>query len=150
VAILVLAGPARAREIRGGGLWLRAEENAAGVSVRIGDEVGIDYADGPVLYEFELPNARRVVLVPQITRVDEKGVTILARAEELQVEHQIEPAGDGFEERISVLNHSSKPVDVADYRFALRRGEQARGELRAVAVPFRRQADGKLRDWTLA
>lgn len=137
--------------IQSGRLVLQAAPKDTGVTLRLADTSGVEFAAGTVLYAFQPSGAERVTLKAELRRNDAGGVQIVARGGGLEVTHEItrRPANDGFEERISVLNVSAKPVQLADYHFALSRPANARGNLRAVAVPFRRQADNRLRDYSL-
>ena len=74
-----------------------------------------------------------------------------ARSAEIELTHDLSllPGKDGFLEQIRVVNRGQERLEIEDYRFGLSRPQDTGGALRAVAVPFRRQADGRLRDWSL-
>jgi hypothetical protein len=161
-----------AASVRGGSLVLRAEQRGEGVQVVLTDTAGVEYARGAAVYEMELAGGARsagstvvsgsaqltAARLPagSIDRQDAgptrtRGISITVEGLPLEVVHEFlpRPAGDGLVERIRVTNRTSAPVRLKDYHFALQRSGDARGRLRAVAVPFRRQADGRLRDWPL-
>ena len=135
----------------GGSLLLMATQAGQSVDITLCDMKDGVYANGPAVCEIELVDGTRLATSARLTMVTSRSVTIRVDAAPLEVLHEIEArsAGDGFVERIRVTNRSSKPVRIKDYHFALRRTSDAKGSLRAVAVPFRRQADGQLHDWSL-
>ena len=137
--------------LHGGSLVLRAEQQGQSVHIALADSAGIEYARGPALYEIELTDDMRGASSAHLIAATPGGISIRADSPPIEVVHKIEPrpTGDGLVERIRVTNRSSKPVQLRDYHFALLRPADAHGSLRAVAVPFRRQADGQLRDWSI-
>ncbi len=142
------ASPAR---LDGGPLTLEAREQSAGVAISLKDARGIEYAGGIACYRVELKNGRIIQPRAAITLKSRDHVVVTARSAEIELNHDITvlPGKDGFLEQIRVVNTGSERLEIEDYRFGLRRPHEAGGELRAVAVPFRRQADGRLHDWSL-
>lgn len=140
-----------AGEIRSGRLLLEFEQQPAVVVIRLSDEAGTVFADGPAHYAIETPDGNGGPLKARVSNAETSAVEIVAKGGSVQVRHVIRrrAAEDGFEETITVTNTSSKPIDISDYQFALSRAAAARGNLRAVAVPFRRQADGRFRDYSV-
>src|SRR5512133_3322489 len=59
------------------------------------------------------------------------------------------PTADFFEERITLENRGKEPLAIKDLCFGFQRKlDSSATDLRWVAVPFRRQADGKLHDYS--
>lgn len=123
-----------------------------GVHVRMAALNGPTYAEGPARYQMEIEGEARREMAARIVSGDANTLTIRAEAAGIELLHEISihKAFGGLSESIRLRNTTSQPIAITDYRFGLRRRHDAAGSLRAVAVPFRRQADGKLRDWTLA
>ncbi|MGO8928126.1 MAG: discoidin domain-containing protein [Limisphaerales bacterium] len=142
------ASPAR---LDGGSLTLEAREQSAGVVISLKDSRGIEYAGGMACYRVELKNGKTIQPRAVITLKSRDHVVVTARSAEIELTHDLAVLSGkaGFLEQIRVVNTGSEPLEIEDYRFGLRRPHDAGGELRAVAVPFRRQADGRLRDWSL-
>ncbi len=140
-----------ATELKSASLTLRAEQRGQDVHFVLRDKAGTEYVTGAAVYELELADGTRVAGSARLTKSTSRSISIRVDAEPFEIIHEIErhKAGDGFVEHIRVTNRSSKPVRLKDYHFAWQRTQDARSKLRAVAVPFRRQADGKLRDWSL-
>ena len=142
------ASPAR---LDGGSLKLEVREQGAGALISLKGSRGIEYAGGRACYRVDLKNGRTIQPRAVITLKSRDHVVVTARSAEIELTHDftVLPGKDGFLEQIRVVNTGSEPLEIEDYRFGLRRPHDAGGELRAVAVPFRRQADGRLRDWSL-
>jgi hypothetical protein len=140
--------PAR---LDGGSLKLEAREQSEGVAISLKDSRGTEYAGGRACYRAELKNGRTIQPHAAITLKGRDHVVVTARSPEIELTHDLSvlPGKDGFLEQIRVVNTGSERLEIEDYRFGLRRPRDTRGELRAVAVPFRRQADGRLHDWSL-
>lgn len=136
--------------VRSGPLLISAAQHDRVVRLVLADKE-IEYAKGPAVYEIETGEGQRLSLEPRLTAATPEGISILAGSPGIEVSHEITAlaSGDGFIERIEVRNNSGSLLRISDYCFALQRAATAQGQLRAVAVPFRRQADGRLRDWTL-
>jgi len=137
--------------LKAGSLTLEAREQSTGVVISLKDSQGIEYAGGRACYRIELKNGRTVQPRAAITLKSRDQLVLTARSAEIELTHDLTvlPGKDGFLEQLRVVNIGSERLDIEDYRFGLRRPQDARGELRAVAVPFRRQADGRLHDWSL-
>lgn len=137
--------------LRSGGLTLEAQAAPGGVALVLSDSADVRYVAGSPVYGVETADGRTLTLPAQIGEHRDDRLTITAEAGGVKVIHElaVRPGRDGFIERLQALNTSSTPIELRDYRFMLRRAGGAQGELRAVAVPFRRQADGKLHDWSL-
>ncbi|MBN1490554.1 MAG: discoidin domain-containing protein [Phycisphaerae bacterium] len=135
-----------------GGVTLDAQPRERAVHVRMLDGSGVEYANGLVRYEIRLKDAGEPESAAVVAVDTAEGLAIQAHAAGIEIRHEIRPLPDrtGFLENIRVRNTTEQSVVVDDYRFGLRRDTASRGTLRAVAVPFRRQADGRLRDWSLA
>ena len=142
------ASPAR---LDGGSLTLEVREQSAGVVISLKDSRGIEYGGGRACYRVDLKNGKIIQPRAVITQKSRDHVVVTARSAEIELTHDLTvlPGKDGFLEQIRVVNTGSERLEIEDYRFGLRRPHDASGELRAVAVPFRRQADGRLRDWSL-
>src|SRR5208282_4137992 len=142
------ASPAR---LDGGPLTLEAREQSGGVAISLKDSQGIEYAGGGACYRVELKNGRIIQPRAVITFKSRDRAIVTASSAEIELTHDLTvlPGKDGILEQIRVVNTGSERLEIEDYRFGLRRPRDIRGELRAVAVPFRRQADGRLHDWSL-
>lgn len=145
-------GASGQKPLEAGGLTLEARPQEHGIHVRMAALGGLKYASGLMRYEIELKGSDRREMAAKIASVDADALNISATAAGIELLHEIKVVKDsrGFIETIRLRNTTSHPLFVEDYCFGFRREQSAHGELRAVAVPFRRQADGKLRDWTLA
>jgi hypothetical protein len=139
--------PVRSARLDGGPLTIEARQEQENVVISLQDSQGIEYAGGRACYQVDLKNGKRLLPRAVIALRDGDHITVTARSEEIELTHDLTvlPGKDGFREQIRVLNTGSKRLEIDDYRFGLRRPRAAKGELRAVAVPFRRQADGRLR-----
>ena len=146
---LTSAGPAG---LDGGPLRLGLQEQPSGVTISLKDSSEIEYAGGQVCYSVELKNGRSLQPRAAITFRSRDRLVVTARSADLELTHDISvlPGKDGFLEQLRVVNRGKETLEISDYRFGLCRPGDARGELRAVAVPFRKQPDGRLRDWSLA
>ncbi len=149
-ASAVAASTASAR-LAGGALRLEAREQPAGVVISLKDSRGVEYAGGRACYRVVLKNGKVIQPLPTITLKTRQHIVLTAKSADLELTHDLTvlPGKEGFLERIQVVNRGPDLLEIEDYRFGLRRPADAKGELRAVAVPFRRQADGRLRDWSL-
>lgn len=138
--------------IESGMLRMAARPEGPGVSLMLADKSGLMYADGPLRYEIHVNDAGRSALAARIVSAEAGGMVVRAEGRGIELLHEIrpQPDGNGFVETIRLRNTTEQPLLIEDYRFGLRRDRATPGALRAVAVPFRRQADGVLRDWTLA
>lgn len=138
--------------IEAGGLTIKARPTNQGVRLQLTDKNGDEYANGLVRYEIHPKDVGQPALAADIASADAEGLTIKAAGAGIELLHEIRSRADrgGFIETIRLRNTTDRPMIVEDYRFGLRRERATPGELRAVAVPFRRQADGRLRDWALA
>ena len=143
---------ASGQSITSGELTIEARPHETAVWVRMADASGTVYADGPARYELNLEHAGQVTLKASITSTQEGCLAIRAVGAGIELLHEIRsrPRRDGFVESIRIRNTTDQAMVVTDYRFGLRRVKAVPGTLRVVAVPFRRQADGRLRDWSLA
>ncbi len=142
---------ARRARLGAGPLRLEVREEPSGVAISLKDLRAFEYAGGSACYKLELRDGRTLQPRPAITVNNRNRVVVTARSPEIELTHEISvsPGKDGFIERIRVVNTGRERLEINDYRFGLRRSQTLPGDLRAVAVPFRRQADGRLRDWSL-
>jgi hypothetical protein len=138
--------------IEAGGLTIEARPQDRGVRLRMTDTGGLAYADGAVRYEIQPKDGARLVLSAELASANADGLTIRAAAAGIELVHEIRPRPDrdGFVETIRLRDTTERTIVIDDYRFGLRRPCSTAGNLHAVAVPFRRQADGQLHDWALA
>ena len=146
-----LVPSARPARLDGRPLTLEVRQQQPGIVISLKDSRGGEYAGGRACYSLGLKNGR-IIQPPAVIAVKSRNrVVVKAKCAEIEVTHDISvlPGRDGFLEQIRVVNTGPERLDIDDYRFGLRRPHDAKGELRAVAVPFRRQADGRLRDWSL-
>jgi len=152
VALACVMGASAPPRIEADGLTIEARRQDQGIWLRMMDESGLEYANGLVRYEIHLNEGGPGTLAAGIMSASAHGLTIKASATGIELLHDIQPRADGggFVESIRLRNTTGRPMPVVDYRFGLRRERWTHGDLRAVAVPFRRQADGQLRDWALA
>jgi hypothetical protein len=144
--------PVRSARLDGGPLTIEAREDQEGVVISLKDSRGTEYAGGRACYRVDLKNGKSLLPRAAITLRDRDHVVVTAKSAEIELTHDLAvlPGKDGFREQIRVVNTGPDRLEIEDYRFGLRRPRDSNGELRAVAVPFRQQADGRLRDWSLA
>ena len=151
-----LSGPPEsldAAEMTAGGLLrLVAEQTPEGVWIVLDDFADVEFARGECLYEVTLEGQAPERLSARLVFFDRSRCRIVADNGTLEIRHDIwvRPAADGFVEQIQVKNRTADMLRIEDYRFGLTRRQDARGDLRLVAAPFRIQADGSRCDWALA
>lgn len=138
--------------ISSGTLTLGVRTETSGLAISMTDARGIEYAGGTARYDLRLKDGSVVRLAASVAKSNPQRIVVSACSPELELTHDIAvlPGKGGFLESIHIVSTSGRRLDVDDYRFGLRRGLDASGDLRAVAVPFRRQVDGRLCDWSLA
>lgn len=141
--------------------WLRLEvsTDGAGVVVRLEDlRAGAVWADGPYVYAVVLESSGHGQAVRGLTgvRIRRNGtrlaVTGRLAGTALKVRHELSLEGPGrLKERIRLANDGPDTVAIADVSMGMvRRLDDTAAGRRLVAVPFRRQADGKLHDYSLS
>jgi hypothetical protein len=154
LCLAVATPPLHAATLRNRRLELEAELRDGAVHLRLTDQVaGRAWADGPGCYELQLTNGIRLRGL--------KDARIRAHKSDAEITGDLGGSGmrviqefllarnaPFLEERLTLENRSGKPVDLADLAFGLRKqlGADAK-TLRWVAVPYRRQVDGKLHDY---
>ncbi|HWQ90530.1 MAG TPA: discoidin domain-containing protein [Clostridia bacterium] len=142
---------AAAAQLKAGPLTLTARHDAAGVVVSLQNEQGVEFAGGTAFYQVELKDGRTLVPRVVLGSGNRRRLVVTAKWPDLELSHEfaVSPGKDGFVEKIRITNTGPAPLELKDFRFGLRRPAAHKGLMRAVAVPFRRQSDGRLRDWSL-
>lgn len=150
LAMLALQAPPAPAVLVAGRLQLTVELADDQPAVTLTDLAsGRVWAAGPYRYRITPvggePNAG---LRDSTLQADRETIRISGRLGALAVEHRFRAAGDGtIDEQLAFHNPGAQPVHLAAIDCGLRLALAGRPELRLVAVPYRRQADGKLHDY---
>ena len=143
-----------ATTIRNDRLELQAELSDGAVLLRLTDRVaGRTWADGPGCYELQLTNGTRLTGLknPRIrTRQPSLEITGELGGSDVRVTQDfiLARSTPSLEERITLENRGGQPLDLVDLAFGFRKQlDKGTKALHWVAVPYRRQVDGKLHDY---
>jgi len=149
-----------AESIQNQRLEIGAEVRDGAVRVSLKDHLsGCTWAEGPYCYFLRLENELQIAplagLKSPVIRTKGSGLEITGTlgASEIRVIHRLSLSRNApwVEEQIVLENAGKQPVQAADFAFGFQRQLRAEtNSVRLVAVPYRRQVDGKLHDYSMA
>jgi len=153
--MVILCATSGAATIRNSHLELQADIRSDNVYLRLSAPAsGRTWADGPASYVLRptggspiigLKNAKIKSTKTRLTVTGDLGVSGARVTQEFSL-----PANGAYiEERITLENSGKQPLELTDLAFGFREelGEDT-AALRWVAVPYRRQVDGRLHDYS--
>ena len=156
VGLLLLEVPGMGATLRSGRLELGVSAQPPFVVIALVDHEGAEsYGGRPYCYALRPEGAQKSWWGLERARVQpgKREIVISGRLAGSLVEVRQVWTGGGhgacFEERITVTNTGPQPIAVAEVSFGLRQLMGALVDKRLVAIPYRRQCDGKLHDYGL-
>lgn len=151
--LLLLGRQAAGASLEDGGATLSLAVEGKEIQARLSSPAMKDFAVGPYIWQATVDNTELNGLKrPQIKTTDKQTLVVTGKLGPLDVEQRftlLENAG-GFDEVIRLHNPTGKDVVMDDIRTGFSRQlTPAADPYRLVAVPYRRQANGSLHDYSM-
>jgi len=126
----------------------------ADVCIRLSSSAMIEFAVGPYVWQAIIDGVEQTGLKqPQVKTIDNDTLIITGKLGPLDIEHRLSLLENlkGFSEVICLHNPTTRDVVIDDIRTGFSRHSNPLVDpYRLVAVPYRRQADGSLHDYSMA
>jgi len=153
ILLFVSGVPVMSESIRNARLELQAQVREGQVFLTLRDrQAGRIWADGPYLYSLRLEDGSNHIGLRDIAIHQEKSQMVIGgvlNGTALFITQRLTLSGPSLEEQITFENKGKQALEAADLAFGFQK--KLDGDARAlrwVAVPYRRQVDGKLHDYS--